>query len=182
MRVKPVIRSRRETMNTEPQNEPSVAWWSPSGWLQKPAPEMYREAIALSEKNSGDWLKALHDAGYSEYLSYSGDEFPLSIEVYQSASPPPEYHLFVQTFDGDGQQMNSFFIAGEDVESFSSDWYRSFLRDAAVLRQAAALEQIAKTLAAFVRHGHGIETISESGQLTSEELRDLREPGAKPST
>ena len=60
--------------------------------------------------------------------------------------------------------VSLFFVAAEDQPEFFSTWYIGFIRDAAVTNHQCHLETIAKTLTAFVRHGHGEETIDEFGE------------------
>jgi hypothetical protein len=64
-----------------------------------------------------------------------------------------------------------------DRDEFFATWYLEFLRTGAQLSQNDHLKTIAKAFVAFVRHGHGTETIDEHGEFT---LDDVLRESARP--
>ena len=153
-----------EPTNNDIQNEPAPPWWTASGWQKKAAPEVYRDMFLKAET---DWEKLLQETGYKSRAYYGGKFDPLQIKVYECRTeehPYPVLHLFVEIWDeSEGQNVSLFFVEAEDEKIFFATWYPNFLKEAAALQQAIALERIAKTLTAFVRHGHGDDTIDEFG-------------------
>jgi hypothetical protein len=143
-------------------------WWKAGDFLLAPAPCAYS---SLPAGNIPNWPSALKNAGYTNFAHY-GDEFdPLSVKVWRYQ---PENHLLVEIWN-ESNGLSLFFVAAPDSDMFFATWYVSFVRDATVARQRDVFDRIAKILIAFVRHGHGPDTIDEYGDESLDEYEHRRE-------
>jgi hypothetical protein len=134
----------------------NATWWTPTGWSRSPEPEAYANMTG-----TGDWEDLLKAAGYKYHANYGGEFSEISVQIYYHASWD---HLLVDLSNQNGG-LASFFVASEHIGAFFATWYVQFLRDAAAPAILKSLEQIAETLTAFVRYGHGEDTIDEYGEM-----------------
>jgi hypothetical protein len=146
-------------MNDKTQ-QPLTTWWTTEGFSQAPEPELY---TALPR--TGDWEEMLKTAGYEPYTSCGGEYDNVQLEVHSHRN---DDHLLVCINNANGG-LAGFFVSDENRAAFFATWYVQFLRDAAVIAQTEALEQIAKTLTAFVRRGHSTDTIDEYGETDKDD-------------
>jgi hypothetical protein len=136
------------------------------------SPQPFRAAKADYNASDGKrtWEQCLEDAGYERLLaSFRSDELEIAIYAHTIES-----HSLVEICDVAGS-LSEFFVAEQDDNAFFASWYMEFLRSVAWSEQAKSLAKIARTLVAFVRHGHGKETIDEDGMLSHEEIESVQE-------
>lgn len=139
-----------------------ATWWTPQGFIFQDPPPAYIAAWG----NGTDWAECLKGAGYEAIASYGqGDAPDLEVRVYWHNT---EAHLFVDVWNWDCG-LSDFFVAEQFRNAFFASWYVEFLRSAAQIQQAVHVAMIAKSLLAFVRHGHGTRTIDEYGDESYEE-------------
>ena len=141
-------------MNTEPH---SSSWWTLEGFIRiKSAPQSY-----LDIPQDSDPEKTLAQAGYEKYALCGNTETSnlLCVEIYRHKD-----HYLVEIWN-DSSRLSHFFVSHEQSDAFFATWYPDFVRTIALDNQSRQLSVIAKTLIAFVRHGHGRETISEYGAM-----------------
>jgi hypothetical protein len=146
------------TMNE--QSSKTETWWTPDGWHQDAAPASY----SATEKET-DYEKALTLAGYQRWAQYGTEFDQLQISLYRG-----DRHWLVDISNETGG-LGIFFVAQAYESAFFATWYAQFLQDAALVNGYDPLCRIAKTLTAFVRHGHGAETIDEFGHMDKDDKR-----------
>jgi hypothetical protein len=164
-------------MKTEPNNndirhETPATWWTTTGWRKKAEPKVYAN---MSLEGNSDWEKLLKKTGYRLRTHCGGRIYdPFSIKIYEYRNSADKVrHLLVVIYNEDGRLLSLFFVDHEDQMIFFADWYSSFVKEIAVLQQAEMLQRIAKTLVAFVRHGHGCGTIDENAQRSFDNQQNL---------
>jgi hypothetical protein len=145
-----------------------ATWWTPQGFVFQDPPPAF---LATCEPGS-DWGKWLKDAGYESIASCGEEkECPqLEVRVYRHRK---EAHLFVDVWNWNGG-LGDFFVTEQFKTVFFATWYVEFVRGIAQIEQAEQIMAIAKSLVAFVRHGHGRSTIDEFG-LESYDEAERRE-------
>ena len=140
--------------SAKPNQNNKSTWWTPQGFTTGEPPAAYAELRGSRREPK--------EVGY-ELIIQPRDEFSdLQVMIYTHKD-----HLHVQVWNHDCA-LSEFFVARSDEDLFFATWYVEFRRSAAQVNQAECLERIARTLTAFVRHGHGEDTIDEFG----EESRD----------
>jgi hypothetical protein len=153
--------------DNETTNRLATSWWTPQGFVRREMPPAFR--AFLENGNDDDWERGLADAGHEKRHLFSNGKFPgLEIRIYRHWLGM-ESHLYVAVGDtNDGSSgyrcLSEFFVSERDVNAFFASWYVAFVRSAAQSEQAESIARIAKTLVAFVRHGHGTDTIDEYGE------------------
>jgi hypothetical protein len=121
----------------------------------------------LESGNDDDWERGLAKAGYKKRHLFSSGKFPgLELRIYRHRL---ESHLYVAVGDtNDGLSgyrcLSEFFVAERDRNAFFATWYVEFMRSMAQVVQSESIATIARTLVAFVRHGHGTDTVDEDGE------------------
>jgi hypothetical protein len=129
-------------------------WWTVEGFSKAAKPEVFSTL-----PKTGVVDEILKAAGYKCGLRYGGEFDALQLEIYRHKI---ERHLLVYINNEDGG-LAFFFVSLDDTAAFFATWYPQFLTNASLVAQRDKLERIATTLTAFVRHGHGLETIEEYG-------------------
>jgi hypothetical protein len=153
-----------ETIGPVQESDKQATWWRAGRFVRAEEPEAFTRSWTSKINN---WEKSLEDVGYMRIHSYGGESELLSIKVWWHRQQ--EHYLLDVSYNSDG--ISVFFVSAEDQPEFFATWYVGFIRDATVTNQGRHLETIAKTLTAFVRHGHGEETIDEYGESSLDDDR-----------
>jgi hypothetical protein len=152
-----------------------MPYWTPAGIVMDEPPPAY--AALWNDETETDWEKLLDKHGY-EPKGRIGQEFSL-INVIIWRQQEDEL-LMVEHDIAGGYPDITFFIRADDVGAWSLDGYIKLVQASAQADQAAALSRLSKSIIAFIRHGHGEDTIDEYGdwslddQIQVRELRELR--------
>lgn len=142
-------------------NENQATWWTPEGFSQSSPPAEY------TNMEDGDWNELLKKAGYEEVAEYGEDIASAGkITVYCQES---DSHLLVTTETVLGWP-SQFFVANQNRNSFFATWYPDYIAKVALVNKLDEFGNLAHALIAWIRHGHGIETIDEHGEYNFEEL------------
>jgi hypothetical protein len=162
--MKTEISTDAKTRTTSPPT-----WWTPQGFVIQDAPAAY---LATQEQPDGDWRKILASAGYARLTSIANEEFDLlKIYVYSHSATG---HLFVEIWN-EYECLSHFFVTQQFENVFFATWYLEFVRTIAQIEQAKQIKAIAKSLTAFVRYGHGVDTIDEYGEQSYDDDVRARE-------
>jgi hypothetical protein len=149
-------------MNTETNTASS--WWTQEGFILKSAPQAY-----VDKPESSDPDNDLAQVGYEKFGALGNLEANepalLHVEIYRHKD-----HFLVEIWN-ETYQLSQFFVSDKASAAFFATWYPDIVRAIALDNQSRHLSVIAKTLVAFVRHGHGLETISEYGGMSLDERR-----------
>lgn len=147
----------------------TASCWSPTGWGWEVRPPAYDKAIE-SEETNRDWSADLRAAGYNCDISANEPDDGMStyhITVWRHPGDRDSRpHLFVEIWDMDGSPAHMF-VAEQNIAPFFFDKLPELIRN----QREINAPNVAKSLVAFVRHGHGPLTISEHG----DENRDERQ-------
>ena len=140
-------------MKTEP-----VKYWTPSGFTSGAEPPAY---TAVTSGDETDWAKSLTENGYEKWEEI-GEEFDLvQVEIWRHKE---DGHLLVEQYVSYCGTYEMFLVASEHVTEFFFIEIPRLMNSWAQAKIARQQQKIAKTLIAFVRHGHGQETIDEYGE------------------
>lgn len=88
-------------------------------------------------------------------------------------------HLHVALWDS-SNQLTAFFVAANDVPDFFVEKYPAMVAAVRNVDQIHFMEQIARIFLAFVRHGHGRDTICSLGWNTLDDIERQRVAERKP--
>ncbi len=147
-----------------------ASWWTPSGWITAPVPDAFRRALSSVGRYDFEAV------GYGEATKLPAgnpqDDQSLQLEVRNH----PEGHVLVQVQVGDF--IETLFVAQEHVIAFYFEKVPALMNVVTLQSVAESLTNQVRTLAAFVRHGHGCGTIDEAGEENVEQRR-LREESAR---
>jgi hypothetical protein len=138
---------------------------------------VYRELPASFLAFLEDGTKTFQEAGYSIMTGY-GDEEDKDILGSKIYLHNGEDYYLVEIRDFSLCYVRIFVTAAEK-DDFFAKWYLDFLSRAAAINQTLTLDQIARTLTAFVRHGTGEETIDAGGEQMLDDMRRYREVRAQ---
>ena len=150
----------------EQKSAQTYSWWTSAGFVQAPASAPYAQLEATA-KPGADWGALLRDAGYRHTADFGGETTPISSKIWTHQ----DRHLLVEIWN-EYESLSMFFVANTDAAAFFATWYPVFLAQAAIVIHAEALSQIATTLVAFVRHGHGEDVIDRWGEQTLDNVRE----------
>jgi hypothetical protein len=145
-------------MNAETNTASS--WWTEAGFILKSAPPAYADQPESSDLAQAGYVK-FGDLGNRE----TNEPALLHVEIYWNKD-----HFLVEIWN-ETYQLSHFFVSDKSSAAFFATWYPDIVRAIALDNQSRQLSVIAKTLIAFVRHGHGPETISEYGGVSLDERR-----------
>jgi hypothetical protein len=139
------------------------AWWTPGGWENLPAPEPF----PIPEQVTIGWDEAFSAAGYSTVIQ-AGDtsDYNTSTEVKVSVQTDGHLHIAMWAVD---TFLAEFFVAEAHRVSFIVDRLPTLLRDFAHHEAAIEMRRITKAILAFIRHGHGEDTIDEDGEFSRDD-------------
>jgi hypothetical protein len=170
----PLDQETIDALTTPPEamddQEPEKAtWWTPEKYLQAPKPPAFARLDESDE--SGDWDKILKAGGYDMETFYGGEFDPLQVRVHRHRD---DRHLLVELWDVN-VSLSTFFVSPEHRDAFFAMFYPQFLQAAALSMQADCLGQITKIFRAYVRHGHGPDTIDRNGSWDADDAADYRE-------
>jgi hypothetical protein len=142
-----------------------ATWWTHSGAEYWPTPDEF-------EKAKTNFYEQIGKNGY-HIAAKAGEEYDLlQITVYRRDGGG---HLYVDLWSGDSQ-VAEMFVRSENADRFFFTDFTALAVAAAQTRAAESQSATSKALITFVRHGHGLATVSSDG-LTSRDDRDQsREP------
>jgi hypothetical protein len=130
-----------------------MSWWSPLGWKRQAPPPSYVEVFDSEELLT----EARGKAGYEEVgPRVEDDGTQLEYKLFKHT----DGHLVVELYDG-GSCIAEFFVADEDVAPFFVEKYPSLIAATVSAEKISNERALLKTLIAFVRHGHGKNTIDQ---------------------
>lgn len=139
-----------------------ASWWTPHGWRQASEPERWRRLQQVT-----DWAVAMAAAGYRRAHDFNGDELRNAVNVTVWRSDAEAY---VELWDI-SEELTSFFVEKQHLPAFMVDKLPQMIGAFAAVDTAANLAQLSKAIVAFIRHGHGKQTISEDGYRSLDDTR-----------
>jgi hypothetical protein len=122
-----------------------------------------------------DWEKLLAKHGYRLNGSIGEEEFSLvkvTIWEHQDGHVLADHHV-------GGSWSIVFFVRAEGVGAWSLDGYLKLVQAYVQVEQADALSRLSKSVIAFIRHGHGEDTIDEYGEWSEDDHRRRLEQQAR---
>ena len=111
-----------------------------------------------NDETERDWDKLLAKHGYERKGTIGGEFSLIDVTIWQHR----DGHVLVDHHVAAGWSI-VLFIRPDDVGAWSLDGYLKLAPAYAQAEQAAALSRLSKSIIAFIRHGHGEETIDEFG-------------------
>lgn len=136
-----------------------MSWWSPAGWTRQAPPEPFVKASVA------DLPSVWEEEGYSRVLMMDDDESWLNYSLWRNK----DGHLHIQVWTGE-TCVEEFFVRGPDVAAFCVEKLPSMLNGAAALSGIERDRRLLKTLIAFVRFGHGEDTIDDMGHNDRDDI------------
>lgn len=149
-----------------------ATWWRLTGWEKGPEPAPYAaEWLAMAS-----YEEEMPKRGYENLVCHEDQPHASDVQVAVWQHQDDD-HLFVMLSNG-YQGYSSFFVTGRDADAFMATAYLDLLRAGYAEQQARALQDMRRMFLAFVRHGHGENTIDSYGSETRDERRRRLERGA----
>ena len=143
-----------------------VTWWRPvDGYVRSRASAEFQ---AFLDDDSGGYGGVLHGAGFENIDGSDSDALGFVIMTYQHATTR---ELMVD-MSNVSQGLARVHVSGDHADAFMFTEYLRIVQQVSRTNGGDDLLLIRKALIAFVRHGHGKFTISETG-LTKDE-RDVQ--------
>ena len=124
-----------------------------SSWTQR-----LGSTALWNDETERDWDKLLAKHGYERKGTIGGEFSLIDVTIWQHR----DGHVLVDHHVAAGWSI-VLFIRADDVGAWSLDGYQKLAPAYAQAEQAAALSRLSKSIIAFIRHGHGEETIDEFG-------------------
>jgi hypothetical protein len=137
------------------ENTTNVEYWTPQGLTSGEPPPTWT-AVCATKKTDSD----LNENGYGKLVEIGKDYDLIHIWVWEHA----DGHLWINT--GSEGYHQHLFVKPEHASAFLFNEVPKLTSIWVQAETASQLQKIAKTLIAFVRHGHGEETISEDGDYS----------------
>ncbi len=153
---------------TDQNKQIPATWWTPTGWERASGPPIWVEL----QDNSDGWDEGdlRSRFGYGVVFDHSSTYRAGAPEIWANS----KYGHYIRIWDGEAV-ISEFFVHRQHVDAFMATEYLRLLAHGDQERQAESLQLISKALIAFVRHGHGVGTISASGDYTKEEAEERDE-------
>jgi hypothetical protein len=127
--------------------------------------------LVVASKATG-WTEILNANGY-EKSGQIGEPYDLvEAGIWRQEE---DGHLLVELNIGADDYSNRFFVRPEHVVHFFLTEAPKLAGAWAQVETAYQLQKITKTLGAFVRHGHGVDTIDEDGDRSLDDERHFRQ-------
>jgi hypothetical protein len=135
-------------------------------------PQVWRDRVRTVP--SGDDADRLKAAGY-DYGAAQGEEFETAFELEAWCFTPKEgdqdlSHYMVQVGDW-SMILAQFFVEAAHADMFFASWWMEAVARSNAGRMAEMSARMAAAVVAFVRHGHGEDTIDEYGGTTLDDAR-----------
>lgn len=151
-----------------------VSWWSASGWRRDAPPGVYIAAWTASLDPAMSITGAMKAAGYTA-IRLARDEF----EAQQiDLNTHRDGHMQMEIWLADCC-LQEFFVAAEDVAAFLVEKLPNLLQGMRALNREDIDSRMLKTLIAFVRHGHGEETIGQDATWDRDDAIEARRQRAE---
>lgn len=140
----------------------AATWWTLEGFTLGLEPEAFHSILEIPDT---DWDKVIAQAGYSRIDSCGDESISIKIEIYEHVEHD---HYYVQyssyTIGAD------FFVKAELYDAFIFRWYLKTLQEIAAAEQSKAITTLTSVIIAFVRQGHGRETVNANGDQTQDDV------------
>lgn len=143
---------------SEASETEAASWWTPHGWRRLPEPERWRKVKQVDTTNTA-WADAMTAIGYRRAHDFNEDEVKNAINVTVWRSDAEAY---VELWDI-SEELTHFFVEEQHLPAFMVDKLPQMIGAFAAVDTAANLAQLNKAIVAFIRHGHGKQTITEDG-------------------
>ena len=139
-----------------------VTWWHPVDGYQRSAAS--REYQALFEAEAVPTNSPYHGAGWEEIDAPNDDVLELTIKLYEHHQT---HDRFVDMWNVN-ERLAQVHVRAEHCDTFTMTEYLRIKQQADAINSAERERISHKALLAFIRHGHGKSTISESGDTREE--------------
>jgi hypothetical protein len=151
----------------------TATWWSPDGFDRRANPvawDMAMTALNAAEQTK-DYFRVLNDCGY-EFVDQEADfehsEFKLNVAINDGIDGARQRHAFVEVLSID-MTLSRFFVDGRHLDAFFATKYLELRKDFGAIRASSAQCDMRRYFLAFIRYGHGKDTVDSDGCQTRDE-------------
>jgi hypothetical protein len=157
----------------------NATWWSPDGFDGRANPvawDMAMTALNAAEQTK-DYFRVLNEFGY-EFVDQEADfehsEFKLNVAINDGIEGARQRHAFVEVLSID-MTISRFFVDDRHLDAFFATKYLELRKDLGAIRASSAQCDMRRYFLAFIRYGHGKDTVDSEGCQTRDEWVLARE-------